>query len=127
MMSLRNTDNGSEGSGKDDRVAEYKNALTVLYEQFLHLKAHEEEQDKFVGRCIREGMTIEAGTDLAVILVRFSLNPSREETSRYVSALREADLQGFGRSSWQKRFASRASRQWPENLPIAVKSQVGRQ
>src|SRR6266446_1587270 len=105
MMSLRNTNNGSEGSGKDDRVAEYKNArresrlklypvLTDLYEQFLYLKAHEEEQDKFVGKCIREGMTIEAGTHLAVILVRLSMNPSRQETSRYASALREADLQG---------------------------------
>jgi hypothetical protein len=56
----------------DDRIAEHKNArresrlklypiLTEFYEQFLYLKAHEEEQDKFLGRCIREGVTIEAG------------------------------------------------------------------
>lgn len=104
-MSSQKTNNGGEGPGKDDKVAEYKNVrresrlklypiLTDLYEQFLYLKAHEQEQDKFVGRCIREGMTIEAGTDLAVILVRLSLNPSREETSIYASALHEADLQG---------------------------------
>jgi hypothetical protein len=73
-MSSQKTNNGSEGPGMDDKVAEYKNVrresrlklypiLADLYQQFLYLKAHEQEQDKFVGRCIREGMTIEAGTD----------------------------------------------------------------
>ena len=71
-MSSQNTNNGSKGPGMDDRIAEYKYArresrlklypiLTEFYEQFLYLKAHEEEQDKFLGRCIREGVTIEAG------------------------------------------------------------------
>jgi hypothetical protein len=64
--------------------------LSSIYDEFLFLDANPDEQDRFWADCLRENITIKAGTDLSVILIRFHLNPSKETRSRYALVLREA-------------------------------------
>jgi hypothetical protein len=102
--------------------------LGGIYDKFLFLGKHRDEQNLFLVECIREDIKIKAGTDLSVVLIRFHLSPSKEATSRYAHVLREAAFQGIGLESWQQGFARRGavSRQWRGYLPIAVKAKVRR-
>ena len=88
-------------------AAEYKNArsesnaklrtvLGDLYDEFIYLSAHQQEQDDFLRECAREGVWMGVRTDLSVVLVRFHLGRSKAATTnRYASVLREAALQGI--------------------------------
>jgi hypothetical protein len=71
-------------------------ALGGIYDKFLFLDKHRDEQDLFPIECIRKDIKIKAGTDLSVVLIRFHLSPSKEATSRYAHVLREAAFQGIG-------------------------------
>ena len=57
--------------------------LGGIYDKFLFLGKHRDEQNLFLVECIREDIKIKAGTDLSVVLIRFHLSPSKEATSRY--------------------------------------------
>jgi len=70
--------------------------LGGIYDKFLFLDKHRDEQNLFLVECIREHIKIKAGTDLSVVLIRFHLSPSKEATSRYAHVLREAAFQGIG-------------------------------
>jgi len=88
------------------QAAEYKNArsktnaklrtvLDSLYDEFLYLSTSQIEQDRFLQKCADEGVPIEVGNDLSVVLVRFHLGRSEKATNRSASVLREAALQGI--------------------------------
>lgn len=78
---------------KDAKRSSFKKLYAVIgsiYDKFLFLYTQPDEQDLFLVECIRKNITIKAGTDLSVILIRFHLNPSKETRSRYAHVLREA-------------------------------------
>ena len=65
-------------------------------------------------------------TPFAVILVRLSLNPSREETSRYASALHEADLQSVRAEQLEKTLRKNGIRAMARKFADRRKEPSGR-
>lgn len=76
------------------RNEKFRAVFDVIYDQFLYLNDHQDEQDRFVADCIGKNMKIRANADLSTILVRFYLNPPQQVTTEYAHALRGAALQG---------------------------------